>query len=72
MKLYRITAIRSSLDSDTPDSEIHWVGSQAEASQKRKTLVSSGFKRAEIETEEVEVPTDKKGLLAWLNAHGGW
>lgn len=66
MKLYRIAAIRST-NSETPDSEIHWVGSQADAAKKRKELVSSGFKRAEIETVEVDVPTDKAGLLVWLN-----
>jgi len=31
---------------------------------------STDFKRAEIETIEVDVPIDKAGLLAWLNAHG--
>ena len=66
MKPYQIIAIRST-DSEAPDSEIHWVGSQADAAKKRKELVSSGFKRAEIETVEVDVPTDKAGLLAWLN-----
>lgn len=66
MKLYRITAIRRT-DSDTPDFETHWVGYQADAAKKRKELVSSGFKRTEIETVDVDVPTDKAGLLAWLN-----
>lgn len=71
MKVYKITALRSTASSDTPDSEIHWVGSQADAASKRKELTSSGFKRAEIETAEVDVPTDKAGLLSWLNANGG-
>ena len=66
MKFYLIAAIRDTY-SNTPYSEIHWVGSQADAAKKRKELVSSGFKRAEIETVEVDVPTDKAGLLAWLN-----
>ena len=62
MKLYRITA--------TQDDENHtavWVGSQADAGKARKELVAKGFKRAEINTEEVDVPTNKEGLLAFLN-----
>ena len=65
MKLYKITALNTS-HGDTPDSETHWVGSQADAASKRQQLVTDGYKRAEIETTEVDVPTDKAGLLAWL------
>ena len=69
MKLYKITAIPAGALNETPN-QTHWVGSQAEASAKRKELVSSGFKRAELTTDEVEVPTDKKGLLGFLNTGG--
>lgn len=69
MKLYRITALNTS-HGQTPDSELHWVASKAEAASKRKELVASGFKRAEINTEEIDVPTDKKGLLGFLNSLG--
>lgn len=70
MKLYKITAKNTGGLNDTPDSETHWVGSLAEASGKRKQLVSEGFKRADLTTDEVEVPTDKKGLLGFLNTGG--
>jgi len=67
MKLYKITATGRP-DSETPDSETHWVGTQADAASKRKQLVTNGYKRAEVDTEEVDVPTDKAGLLKFLNA----
>ena len=66
MKLYKITA------STRPDGDAHqvrWVGSQADAASQRKTFVAKGFCRAEIETDEADIPTDKAGLLAWLNAN---
>ena len=69
MKLYRIQALNTS-HGDTPDSETHWVGSQSEAGSKRKDLVAQGWKRAELTTEEIDVPTDKKGLLGFLNGMG--
>ncbi|NLA67257.1 MAG: hypothetical protein GX856_03230, partial [Gammaproteobacteria bacterium] len=47
-----------------------WHGSQAEAASHRKHLNSVlKIKRDHITTEEVDVPTDKKGLLNFLN---GW
>ncbi|WP_087746385.1 MULTISPECIES: hypothetical protein [unclassified Acidovorax] len=68
MKLYKIAATGNP-GSTTPDTETHWVGSQADAASRRKQLNADGFKRADIETHEVDVPTDKAGLLAWLNAN---
>lgn len=44
-----------------------WVGSQADAASFRKELTDAGAKRADIETAEVDVPTTKAELLAWLN-----
>jgi len=67
MKLYKITA-SGWPTSEAPDSGIHWVGTQADAASKRKQLVADGYKRAEVYTDEVDVPTDKAGLLAFLNA----
>lgn len=66
MKLYKITATGTP-DSETPDSETHWVGTQADAASKRKKLLTDGYKRANIDTDEVDVPTDKAGLLKFLN-----
>ena len=66
MRLYKITALNTS-HGDTPDSDVTWVGSLAEASTQRKKLTIDGFARKEIETEEVDVPTDKAGLIGFLN-----
>jgi hypothetical protein len=60
MKLYRITG-----NSDTQS--VIWAGSQSDAAKARKELLAQGFKRAEMLTEEVEVPTGKAGLLEFLN-----
>ena len=66
MRLYKITALNTS-HGDTPDIDVTWVGSLAEASAQRKKLTIDGFARKEIETEEVDVPTDKAGLIGFLN-----
>ena len=44
-----------------------WVGTQADAASARKKLLNAGFKRADIKTEDVEVPTNKAGLIEFLN-----
>ena len=51
--------------------KVRWVGSQADASSFRKELTDTGAKRKDIETEEVDVPTTKAELLAWLNENVG-
>jgi hypothetical protein len=42
-----------------------WDGTQADAAKRRKALKATGYLL--VLTEEVEVPTDKAGLLAYLN-----
>lgn len=64
MKLYCVKAVAGC------DVEMRWVGSQADAGKTRKEFVEMGFKRADLETEEVDVPTNKEGLLAFLNERG--
>lgn len=46
---------------------VKWVVSQADAGKTRAAMVSSGTKRADIETEEIDVPTSKTELTEWLN-----
>ena len=61
MKLYKIVG-------KTADkSKTVWTGSLADAGSTRVSMVSDGFTRKEIETFTVDVPTDKAGLLNWLN-----
>ena len=66
MKLYKIIADTRANGGDTLN--IFYVGTQADAASKRKDLTAEGFARKEITTEDVDVPTDKAGLLAFLNA----
>lgn len=67
MNLQKITAVNCPKNGGT---RIFWVGSQAEASSMRKQLVSDeGYKRADLTTDAVNVPTDKEGLLEFLNAN---
>lgn len=61
MKLYKTIADNGS------DRLTLWAGTQADAASARKTFVQSGYKRAEVETVEVDVPTNKAGLLDFLN-----
>jgi hypothetical protein len=58
MKLYKVTA---------RNEKTNWVGSQADAAKARKTFTDAGYKRAEIDTDEHDIPTNKEGLLGWLN-----
>lgn len=61
MKLYMVHA------KDVPNV---WCGTQACAAKARKHLNTvKKIPRDLIHTEEVDIPTDKKGLLAWLGEH---
>ena len=66
MKLYLILAINRS-GSEAPDTEAKWVGSRSDAAAARKNMIGEGFKRGEITTHEIDVPTGKAGLLGFLN-----
>lgn len=58
MQIYRTTA----------DTESHslqsWQGSLSDASKARTAYKAQGYRST---SEPVEVPTNKAGLLAWLN-----
>lgn len=56
MKLYKF---------ETPEGDAKWFGSQVEAKSFR---FKSETKKAPISM--IEIPTDKKGLLEWLNTKG--
>lgn len=68
MRLYKITAINTS-KGEQPDTETHWVGSKSEGVTKRKELLAEGWTRRELTETEVDIPTNKEGLLAWLNGN---
>lgn len=76
MKLYRIEnpegLFEDKKESVHSTKKVVWAGTQADARKVRiefeepfKILKSSN--RPRIEVEEVDVPTDKQGLLVWLN-----
>lgn len=68
MKLYKITAKTTrNIDVSSDFKSTKWAGSQTEAAKARKEFMDRGFKRAELDTQDVEVPTNKDGLLNWLN-----
>lgn len=72
MKLYKITRPIHELNDEDVDGVVQFAGTQADA---RKTRIDfeAPFKslkpkdRPEVTVEEVEVPTDKKGLIEYLN-----
>lgn len=61
MRFYKITTTNEA------NKTVHWVVSKAEAANYRKVSVESGVARKNINTEEIDVPTNKEGLLAFLN-----
>jgi hypothetical protein len=67
MRFQKIVATNGLKEETLPDSETHWTVSQADAATKRAALVDQGYRRKDIETTAVDVPTDKQGLLEWLN-----
>lgn len=67
MKLYFTRFI----DDEAPNGTMFqqkWYGTQADQKKDAKALKSAGMR--EIEPQQVEVPTGKDGLLAWLNERG--
>lgn len=68
MKLYLITAhVDVSEDGTKFDDRAIWAGSQTDAAAARKELIARGAKRKDLKTSEVEVPTNKEGLISFLN-----
>lgn len=66
MKLHLVTA-KTKVDVDDVLEVSEFVGSQAEAATLRASHVKSGVARKDITTIAVDVPTDKEGLLRFLN-----
>lgn len=73
MKLYKITRLARTLPNDElAPGRVEYAGTQADA-RKVRIAFEAPFKhlmpkeRPEVTVEDVEVPTDKAGLLAYLN-----
>ena len=68
MKLYLTTAhIDVSEDGTKFDDHAIWAGSQTDSAAARKEMITRGAKRKDLKTVEVEVPTRKEELIAFLN-----
>lgn len=66
MRLYLTSYIDE--QNDNVHQRVHH-GTQADASRSRKELKREGM--LNIETKEVDVPTDKAGLMGYLNRLAG-
>lgn len=62
MKLYKTTYNNDGVINST------WTGS-ADAASKDRTALKSQHRGSKPTTETHDVPTDKTGLLGWLNKH---
>lgn len=67
MKLYKIEYERRGVNGT--ETGTAWCGTQAEAKAREKELEREHGRWRVGDVEQVEVPTDKPGLLAWLNEH---
>jgi hypothetical protein len=66
MKLYCTTYIDDGPDDGSePGPRAWWDGTQAGQKQAVKNFKALGMRN--IEPQQIEVPTDKPGLLEWLN-----
>lgn len=63
MKLYRVINFN---DPDLGTTQT-WFGSRAEAAKNKAQQIRDGAIRDALTIEAEEVPTDKKGLVKWLN-----
>lgn len=59
MKLYRVSS------ESVGKNVTKWSGTQADSKKDKKAMKDNG--NLFIEIEEIDVPTDKAGLLKWLN-----
>lgn len=66
MNLVLITRTTENAEGETVQEAV-FCGSQAEATKQRVEWVSSGTKRKETTTTAINVPTDKDGLIGFLN-----
>jgi sensor domain CHASE-containing protein len=64
MKLYKTLAVVNGT------THIRWTGTQSDSKKARMELADQHeLKKSDVEIEEVEIPTNKPGLLEFLNAN---
>lgn len=75
MRAYLVTATIPAAkgSDDEPVKFSEYAGKQADAAAIKKSVFEThrdaGLKRSSIEVDEVEIPTDKAGLIAWINSN---
>lgn len=70
MKLYRTTYTDAAVTDDgDPIVQVCWDGTPSDAVKRRKSLKADGMRS--ITTTDEAVPTDKPGLLKFLNDEAG-
>jgi hypothetical protein len=69
MNLYLVHGQVFTDNSQRPITE--WCGSQAEANAIKKKFLGGGVDKKSIKIEPIDVPTDKAGLIAFLNKGNG-
>lgn len=67
MKLYKTQGLTKEDRGDVSSWITCWDGTQVDAASRRKEFKTRELDK--IKTVDVDVPTDKTGLLAWLNAN---
>ncbi len=74
MRAYTVTANLPSEDGDSVPTT-KYAGSQSEAAAIKRDWFeehkADGLKRGSIEIDEMEIPTNKAGLIPWLNENLG-
>lgn len=61
MNAYIVTAVSGD------NKQACFAASQTEAASARKSFIDEGFKRAELDTRTVDIPTGKGALIEFLN-----
>ncbi len=69
MQLYLVQAIVRTENS--AEMKHRWEGTKADAATRRKSFYDEGANRKDIQIDQIDVPTDKAGLLNFLN-DGKW
>lgn len=70
-RAYEVTAAVPAGEDGEEKNLLGYGGSQGEANDIKKAWLdkykADGLKRSAVSIEQIEVPTDKSGLMGWLN-----
>jgi hypothetical protein len=69
MKLYKTTSNTDAVGPNGKYIQKRAYDASADAASKRRTALKQEDRNSKPESDTIEVPTDKVGLLAWLNTN---